>query len=232
MALKWLKNIIGREKHALYIFLDEGGDFNFTRTGTRFFTMTSIAKVRPFTVSEKLHSLKYDLLEDGLDIDRFHASEDKQHTRDKVFDILQKNLKNKVIDSLIVEKAKTGPALQDPTKFYPEMIGHLLGYVLKYADLSTYSEIIIMTDSIPIQKKHKAVQKAIKITLRAALPEGLPFRVLHHPSNSCFGLQISDYCNWAIYRKWRDGDTRSYDLIKHGIRSEFDIFKNGKNYYY
>lgn len=237
MALNWLRKILLGEpdqdqKHALYIFLDEGGDFNFSQTGTRFFTITSIAKVRPFHVSRALHSLKYDLMEEGHDIETFHASEDKQKTRDRVFKIIQNNLEARVIDCLIIEKRKTGPALQVPSQFYPRMMGYLLKFVLGHADMGPISEVIIVTDSIPLQKKRKAIEKTIKTTLRAELPPQMPFRVLHHASKSSFGLQIADYCNWAIYRKWQRGDTRSYDLIKRGIRSEFDIFKNGEIFYY
>lgn len=235
MALNWLKNVFSGEsngKHSLYIFLDEGGDFNFSPTGTKFFTITSVAKVRPFLVSRALHSLKYDLMEEGFDVETFHASEDKQKTRDRVFAIIQANLETPVIDSLVVEKRKTGPALQVPAKFYPRMMGYLLKYVLERANMRGISEVIIVTDSIPLQKKRKAIEKAIKLTLRAELPEGIPFRVLHHASKSSFGLQIADYCNWAIYRRWQRDDTRSYDLIKHGIRSEFDIFRNGEKIYY
>jgi len=45
----------------LYVFLDEAGDFNFSLTGTRFFTLTTITKTRPFSWDAPLISLKYDL---------------------------------------------------------------------------------------------------------------------------------------------------------------------------
>ena len=34
-----------------YIFLDEGGNFDFSPKGTRFFTLTSVTKARPFQVA-------------------------------------------------------------------------------------------------------------------------------------------------------------------------------------
>lgn len=230
MVFGWKKR--ASVKHALYIFLDEGGDFNFSQSGTKYYTITSIVKVRPFTISQQLHSLKYDLMEEGVEIQRFHASEDKQLTRNRVFDIIKSGLSRDVIDTLVIEKRKTGLGLQDPRKFYPKMVGYLLGYVLRYADFSRYSEVIIITDSLPIQNKRRAIEKAIKTTLRSMLPKGLTFRVMHHPSNSCIGLQIADYCNWALFRKWERKDIRSYDLIKHGIRSEFEIFGEGTTIYY
>jgi hypothetical protein len=59
----------------LYVFLDEAGDFDFSATGTKFFTFTTITKRRPFPWDTPLISLKYDLIEVGLDIEYFHAAD-------------------------------------------------------------------------------------------------------------------------------------------------------------
>jgi hypothetical protein len=216
----------------LYVFLDEAGDFNFSVTGTKFFTLTTITKTRPFSWDAPLISLKYDLIEVGLDMEYFHAAEDRQAVRDRVFGIITSNLVDLRIDSLIVEKPKTGPALQVVEKFYPRMIGYLLRYVLDPKNHKDFSEVIVITDSIPVSRKREAVEKAVKQTLSKMLPMGTKYRVLHHASKSCVGLQVADYCNWAIFRKWERGDLRSHDLIRSGIQSEFDIFKSGNRYYY
>jgi len=60
------------------------------------------------------------------------------------------------------------------------------------------------------------------------LPATMRYRVLHHASKSNLELQVADYCNWAIYRKWTNGDVRSYDIIKDAIRGEFDISETGQ----
>jgi len=216
----------------LYIFLDEGGNFDFSPTGTTYFTLTSITKTRPFQIAPILESLKYDLIETGLDIEYFHAAEDRQAVRDKVFASIQQFINTLRIDSLIVEKKKTGPALRVDTQFYPRMIGYILGYVLKSNAARNCDEVIVITDTIPIKKKREAVEKAIKTILKQKLPKTSKYRVLHHASKSTFGLQVADYCNWAIFRKWEKGDTRSYDLIKSRVLSEYDIFQKGTRKYY
>lgn len=48
----------------LYIFLDESGDFNFARNGTRYFLLTSVTKERPFEAFRDLH----DLVERAADV--------------------------------------------------------------------------------------------------------------------------------------------------------------------
>ena len=92
--------------------------------------------------------------------------------------------------------------------FYPRMLGHLIRHVTEQerAELDSMKELIVITDSIPIKKKRAAVEKAVKTVLKRMLPSGCRFRVLHHASMSNMGLQLADYCNWAIFRKWESGD--------------------------
>jgi hypothetical protein len=216
----------------LYIFLDESGDFNFTLGGTRFYTLTTVTLVRPFHLETALASIKLDLIEQGTDLHRFHASEDRQAVRDQVFQAIAGGLGALRIDSVIVEKRKTQPQLQPAETFYAAMIGYLLRHVLKQHPLVMYAEVVVLTDSLPLRKKREAFEKAIKTTLTKMLPAGTKYRVLHHPSMSCFMLQVADYCNWAIFKKWEGRDVRSYDIIKPAVKSEFDIFRTGETFYY
>lgn len=216
----------------LYVFLDEAGDFNFSPTGTSFFTLTTVRLVRPFNCDQPLLSLKYDLIEMGLDIEYFHAAEDRQAVRDRVFGIIAHYLGEMRFDSLVVEKRKTGPALQVVERFYPRMIGYLLKYVLHPTNLDGCNEVIVITDNIPVSRKRQAIEKAIKVTLARMLAKGTRYSLLHHAYKSCIGLQVTDYCNWAVFRKWERGDARSYDLVKAAMHSEFDIFRSGTRHYY
>ena len=185
----------------LYVFLDEGGNFDFSPSGTAYFTLTCVTGGRPFLWDETFPSLKYDLIEDGLDIEYFHAAEDRQKVRDRVFPLIEDCLGSIRIDSLIVEKRKTGPSLQPLIRFYPAMLGYLLQYVFTGVRDDHYEEVVVLTDRLPVKRKRQAVEKAIKTTLSEFLPPGMNYRVLHHESRSCAGLQVADYCNWAIYRK-------------------------------
>lgn len=216
----------------LYIFLDEAGNLDFSPTGTKFFLLGALTKERPFHAYKELTELKYDLAELGLDLEYFHAAEDNQATRNRVFDIVRSNLGGVRLDALVVEKCKTGPAMRVEEQFYPRMLGYLLRYILGQHDLSLYKEVIVFTDTLPVQKRRAALEKAVKTTLAAELPATARYRLLHHASKSNLDLQIADYCTWAIYRKWNSGDTRSYQHIQSAITSEFDIFRTGTTRYY
>lgn len=219
-----------QQKQFLYIFLDEGGNFDFSPTGTKYFILTSLAMCRPFSIREPWDDYRHDLLEYGKDTEYFHCADDNRHIRSKVFSILESNIKDFRIDSIVIEKAKTGPALRADHRFYPEMLGHLLKHV--FSKLNGYDEIIVITDSIPHQKKRKAVEKGIKHALKAMLPEGMIYRVLHQNSRAHYGLQAVDYCNWAIYRKWDKDESAHYKQISSSISSEFEIFRRGQRWYY
>ncbi len=218
----------------LYIFLDEGGNFDFSVKGTHYFTFTSIAVSRPFPLNNQIASLRFDLIEQGYNLEYFHASENKQVVRDAVFALIRQDLNNLHADSLVIEKCKTGPALRPIEKFYPKMLGYLLRYVLKNRlDTDKHSEVIVISDRIPVNRKRNAVEKAVKLTMSEILSSGIRYRLLYHDSKSAALLQVADYIiNWAIYRKWNSDDHRSYQIISSAIRSEFDIFRLGKLKWY
>ena len=214
-----------------YIFLDEAGNLDFSTNGTPYFILTSVSMRRPFLVYQELDAYRHDCLEYGLGIEYFHCSEDNTHVRNSIFDLITKNLGSMRIDCLVVEKRKTGPALQDVKRFYPEMLGYLLKFVVSELG-DDADDVIVITDTVPVNKKRRAIEKGVQLALAKMLPQGRKYHILHHASRSHYGLQVADYCCWAVFRKWQRNETGCYDLIKEGIRSEFDIFRNGTKCYY
>jgi hypothetical protein len=219
-------------KNCAYIFLDEAGNLDFSPSGSRTFVLTSVSMRRPFPASEALDGYKHDCLEYGLNTEYFHCANDNGHVRAKVFGLIAAHLDGMCIDSLIVEKRKTGPALQEDKRFYPEMLGYLLKYVLPKELAAGAEEVIVITDTIPVNKKRHAVEKGVHLALAEMLPAGMKYRILHHESRSHFGLQVADYCCWAVQRKHQMGETSYFDIIKPAMRSEFDIFRSGTRLYY
>lgn len=216
----------------LYIFLDESGDLGFNSSGSNFYVLTSVSLQRPAQLNAVLDEFRYRCIERGFEQEFFHCANERRRLRNEVFGLLGSQLEVQAIDSLIVEKRKTTPALGVDTRFYPEMLGHLLKYVLKRPDFSEASEFIIITDSPPIQKRREAIKKVVKTKLARMLPKGRQHHILHHQSRSHFCLQVADYCGWAIFRKYENGDSAAYDLIRSSIRSEYEIFKTGASFYY
>lgn len=111
---------------------------------------------------------------------------------------------------------------------YSMILNNLLRYVFLRGDWANAREIIAISDILP-----KSVEKAaFQNTLFGLLPGGVKGRILHHVSYSHYGLQLVDYCSWAIFRKWEREDKKYYDLIQPALQSEFDFFRRGKTIFY
>ncbi len=211
-----------------YIFLDESGNFDFSKTGTRYFVLTSVSAQRPFHWFGSLDGFKYDCIEYGLEDEYFHCANDNRHVRGRVFGIIADNLDGLRIDSLVVDKRKISPALREDRLFYPHMLGRLLKSVMPNELVSGVDSVIVITDTIPVNRKRRAIERGIRGVLAAMLPTGMEYRILHHNSRSHYGLQVADYCCWAIHRKWQTGESVWFDLIKPAVRSESAIFHEGQ----
>jgi len=212
----------------LYVFIDVSGNYDFSSKGTKFIVLTSILCSDICLGVIDLHKLKHELIDDGLDIAYFHAAEDRQTVRNRVFDIIC-SLGHIRIDSVIVDKKKTHPNLRPLSKFYPEMVEQLLKYPFnpKGLDIKQYDKLSIFVDSeSPRSKERDTLVRAVKVALQPYLGN-MPYSICMHPSSTHPYLQITDYCSWAIYKKWNDDDYRSYKRIMAFIKSEFDIFEQG-----
>ncbi len=205
---------------------------DFSPNGTKYFTLTALSIIRPFVINESLLNLKYNLWEKGIEFEYFHAAEDTYTTRKEVFEIVSRSSSKMVIDSIIVEKCKIHPFLHDNAKFYKKIFEILLNYILaRYR--GQFSQVVIVTDQIPIKKKRKDIEKAIKLYInRWSLETKIPYKIFHYASKSDINLQLVDYFNWAIYRKWNKGDIQNYDIIEEMVASEFEVFKSGITKYY
>ncbi len=216
----------------VYVFLDESGNLDFSSSGTRYFVLTSVSMKRPFQINDVLDDYKYDCIEYGIEQEYFHCAEDNQHVRDRVFGIIGSHIGDLEIHSLIAEKRKTGPSLTVDTSFYPRMLGYLLRYLLGSPLHANADEVVIVTDTIPLKRRRQTIEKSVKSTLGTMLPTNARYRIVHHDSRSHHGLQVADYCCWAIYRKWERNDQRYYGITNPAVSSEFEIFKIGSTYYY
>lgn len=212
----------------LFAFFDESGVYQYSRMHGNYLVYTAVVTTNPTLFSHEFAELKYQLHVQGTCLERFHACEDLQAVRDRVFDIISNSM-SYTIHSIVVRKNRVNPVL------------HKYGvYSIAYRTLLRYlvgnhkiTQVCIIVDNVPDQSQ----QKTLKSTLRARAGEvlnarGIPFSVHHHNSGSHALLQTADYCAWAIYRKWQNNDLRSYAHIRRRICNEYDLFERGNTDYY
>lgn len=225
--------------NALYMYLDEAGNFDFSPSGSKYFIMTCVVMERPFDHVMDLSSIKYDCIEEGLDekkhkhAHKLHATEDTQRTRDAVFDVISSHLDRIAIFSVIIRKNMANPAIREQAVLYSKVFQWLVSYAASHIEFGDADSLIVVTDTIPVKKKLADLRSALKKQMgQLSTRLGIPYRLYHHRSESDMNLQVADYCCWAIQRKWERGDERSYSIVKDAICGEGDLFKYGDTEYY
>ena len=226
------------------MFIDESGNFDFSPKGTEYFILTCFATFDPMRGRDNLIHLRYALLADGFDQDFFHASEDRQLVRDKVYAMLSSLSNTYEVHSIFAKKNKANPALYQEKyikrgqikikntgmKLYELLCKTLLRYVSR-GKSSQVSNIVVVIGSLFVGKKKKVLIGTLKSFLKECFHD-IPFHIYSHPMSADLNCQLADYCCWAVSVKLHRGDMRPYAVIAPQVRSEFDIFKEGKEEYY
>lgn len=204
---------------ATYFFFDESGNLDFSPNGSRYYFFGLLTTGDPAPLTVALTSLRYELLAEGLELENFHAAEDTQAVRKRVFERIME-VGGFDMDVLIADKRCFHPALHDAVEFYSCLANVLLDAVLRrHADGD--ERLVVITDRLPLQRHRKAAEKAFKSAIRNTLGDR-QFSIVHHASSAHALLQVVDYCTWAVQRKWHRGDSRSFDLIAGTIRSIYE----------
>ena len=221
----------------LYVFIDESGNFHFHQEGTGHFLLTVLSTTSPALIAAPLLQLRYELLPNyacGQSVEEegyFHASEDRQNVRDRVFSVLSELKDHLRVDSVIAQKNRTNPKLQqDEVRFYRVLGEAALKYVFGRPSTHEYENIVLVFSSIFNRHKRGILKQAFKSLIKQQAH--LPYALYFHGSKFDLCSQAADYFGWAIYRKWESGDTRSYKQIQHVVKSEFPIFERGWGEYY
>ena len=216
----------------IHVFADEAGNFDFSsKSGaSRYFILTTVT-MEDFRVGDALLALRRQLAWEGhhQHTDDFHATEELQSVRDRVFAELA-NWDFRV-DSTILEKRKAQPHLTaDEIRFY-KMAWYLHFKHLAQSVTRTGDELLVMGATLGTKKKREGFHAAIHDVVDQ-VTHRVDFRTVSWAGSSDPCLWVADYCCWAIQRKWERDDTRSYALIQPKIRSEFDAFRIGTKTYY
>ncbi len=214
------------------VFADEFGNFDFSVGvgASRYFGLATATFFDDQQARADLQQLRFDLAWEGkTHSGPFRASDDQQEIRDRVFDVLKAHKFR--VDATILEKQKSQPQLRTTNdRFYKYAWWLHMKHVAQRI-ATPRDELLVIAASIGTKKQVETFRRAVGDVMRQVSPS-VTTKTAQWPANADTGLQIADYCCWAIQRKWERGDTRSYDLIKDKVSSEFDVFRTGVKLYY
>lgn len=228
----------------LFLFIDESGNFDFSSNGTKYFVLSCSSTFRPVEEREKLLNLRYELLSDGIGQECFHATEDAQATRDRVFNVIDSLSDDIEVHSVVAQKSKVNPSLYKEeyfkkgkkiqrvvgSEFYQRVCRTLLQYVFRRSNFQKATKIIVVLGAIFTRDKQSTILKTLKKYLKENFE--MPFEIFFHSSKADLNCQSADYFGWAIAIKWERNEKRSYVLVKDKVKSEYEIFKRGGKLYY
>ena len=208
---------------SLYVFIDESGNFDFSDKGTHHFVLTAVVTENPFDLADHFNRLKYELLFDGIfePAVSFHASEDTQRMRDRVFGFMR-SYEGMRIYAVIISKKKWLAARQAYSKqIYGFASRQLIEMIIKDARHSGYSRILVLMGAVLPHKQREDILKTLKSLIKPIF--GGRFAVCFVRSASDLNCQIADYCSWAIYVKYERNELRPYHMIEDKIAVEVSI---------
>ena len=195
-----------RENDVLYMYFDESGNLDFKSSGTPYFLMTCAITRRPFYVGRQLSELRYDLIEEGHPIEKFHACEDVSTIRPRVYDVLETYQGSYRVYAAIVEKDSVPEESRTPDEVYSKVFGLIVDEVADREVSDVTRMVVAITDSLPKDAKRKQVESPLKRFMKRRFQNsGIPYALLHHSSGSDPNLQAVDYFCWAAHRDLTQG---------------------------
>lgn len=212
----------------LYVFLDESGNLDFSKTGTANYVLAAVVTDNPQATSQELQSLKYDNLRHDIDTEYFHASEDKQAIRDGVIARLQRMTNTINVHYIHAQKNKTNPALQTSAAFYGKLGTTLVKFIVQWKS-SNYDEVVIVFDKALTTKEQKSFLGQIKPELKKL---GKPYHIYFHRTLSDFNGQIADYFAWSKYVALERNEKRPIAALSAVPMTSFDLFHRGLRKFY
>jgi len=212
----------------LLVFADESGNFDFSPKGTRFFVLATVT-TDGAGLERELLDLRRELAWDGHDfVGGFHASEESNAVRSRVFEVLVKH--DFRVDATILEKRKAAPRIRDHAYFYKlAWYAHMkhLAPVLGGSE----RELHVVAATLGSRGGRTKLREAVASVV-AQTANGGEHRVSAWSCDSDPMLQVADYCCWAVYRKWEREDNSWYGAIASKLGSEYDWFRGGRTLYY
>jgi hypothetical protein len=198
----------------LFVFIDESGNFDFSPSGTRFFVMAAVAALAPLESAAEMQALRYRLLAQGLDLTSFHASKDRESTRDAVFGAFSR-ISTVRAHVMYGSKHQAGSHQRSDTALH-SLFGHaLLEFAIRAYAASDYRQVVVIFDQALTRRKQGAFKSTVKPQLKAlAKPFHLYFQPMHADANG----QIADYVAWSKFVQLERDEHRPWMALQSSLQ--------------
>lgn len=207
------------QRETLYMYLDESGNFDFGPNGSELFIMTCVVVTKPFRLAHLLMDYRYDCLDQGVDIEKFHACEDTRDVRLGVYKRIAALGEGTRAYAVSIEKKQVPQDMMKASSLYSEVFSWIVEEVYKNECGPLTSKVVVVTDSLPKQARKRDVEGPLKTFMKRIFQNnGIPYLLMHHCSSCDPNLQMADYFCWAVQRKLVKGNDWPYKLVEKYVR--------------
>jgi hypothetical protein len=202
----------------MYIFVDEAGDLSdYTGTGSKYFVLAAVVAGNHDPCNQ-LTDLRHDLERETYLLPKgFHAKDDPAPRRKRVLH----SLKEMEIEIHVVAIKKELVILNRRTPeswVYSYALKHMFGYLsTQVLHNNLRNRLVLPTYSTG--KIRRAVAEVSRNIIENVPNIGIELAIWETSSHA--GLQIADYCSWAVQRKLERNDDSAIRILKNQIRSSF-----------
>jgi hypothetical protein len=220
----------------LYVFADEAGNMDFSpkKGSSRYWIVTTVTAA-DCAAGDALLDLRRRLAWEGVDVHpEFHATEELQPVRDRVFETLRDCQFR--VDATIFEKRKVRPHRRALTDRFYEFAWFYHLKALAPRIMGAGDRLLLVPATVAKSREKQVLfSEAVREAVGQLVKGDARCAFWAARTDPC--LWVADYCSWAIQRKWEQTwegkpDDRSQKLIADKIKSEFDIFARGTQTYY
>lgn len=206
-----------------YIFLDESGDLGFKSVSSKWFIFTIVLANNHRVIEKTVKKIHKSLKKKYKKVKELHAYHSKPEVRKKMLRLLSENKDLKIL-CIILNKKKVYVDLQNQKNYLYNYTANILLDRLHTRGLLNIEEPIDMY--IDQKDTNKFIRNNFQNYLRGNLTKwsGARVNIKIKPSHTEKCLQAVDFISWAIFRKYEQGDSEYYELIKNNIVEENLLF--------
>jgi len=179
----------------LFVFVDESGNFDFSLSGTKHLVFTAVMGTNPIQSASHMLDLKYQLLQEGLGIGTFHASEDRQLIRDRVFSSISE-IREMTAHTFWVDKRSIRGRVIEKAELFSAFSIELFDVIHKFWGVDSYDRLVFVFDKFLLNKEELAFRSIV--TPKFSQLEK-PFQIYFHNVYRDPNGQIADYIAWAQF---------------------------------
>jgi hypothetical protein len=187
--------------------IDESGNLDFGSSGTRHFCLTALCTTTPEFTAATMQRLKHQMLAEGHEDFEFHASTNKQATRDRVTAAIRSVPSGSFSVLTVWCRKRLVPVDgREPSEFLGLVGAEISRRIAASTQGMTSGQVVLMFDRVLTGGQRDRFVHQVKQELKRSHK---PFRIHTKAVTADLNAQIADYFSWAWFRHLESGDDRA-----------------------